>query len=264
MIRIHRNIDAPATLMQQGAQQTRVDCSDYESSPEEYTSRERSFPNKKYYSSQDVQNALREMSYSKCCYCESKVEGSGYFHVEHFRPKGAVRQGPGAPNEYPGYYWLVYFWGNLLLACPRCNTAKGALFPLENPDQRVRSHIGNLAEERALLVNPAEDNPRDHIRFDDDLPVHRSERGRHTIKGVGLRRVELREDRLEHLNGLRALANLLKNHEDNQLQNDQDVVDQARRLIKKAMAPDARFSSMVKDFVSAQGLLIDNVEHAGN
>ena len=260
MIQLHRNADVPDALREQGAQQTDRDCLAYEASPKEYISHAQSFPYREYYKSQGVKYALIEMSHNKCCYCESNPDGTGYGNVEHFRPKGAVKQQRGDSNEYPGYYWLAYSWENLLWACERCNKNKGTLFPLEDPGQRARSRNDDLAGERALFVNPAEENPRDHIRFDEDLPVCQTERGRCTMEGVDLRRAGLRENRLKRL---RYIETLIIIAESGSCQDDQSIQD-ALSEIEKATEPDAEFSSMVVDLIAQRGFRVGDVEQAGN
>ena len=170
MIRIDRTLPAPTRLVEDGTRQTELDCAAYDESPEEHKSGSKQFPNRTYYNYQDVKYVLMSIHNGKCCYCEAK-HGSGDLQVEHFRPKRSVRQTPEGRKEYPGYYWLRYCWDNLFLACPTCNRKKSDNFPLENPVGRARCHHDDLTKERELLVNPTEDNPRDHVRFFDDRPL---------------------------------------------------------------------------------------------
>jgi len=61
-----------------------------------------------------VREALMTFSHNKCCYCESKLnEESKYLTVDHYYPK----------SQYPD---KVILWDNLLPACNRCNSKKGA------------------------------------------------------------------------------------------------------------------------------------------
>ena len=255
MIRIHRTPTVPAKLRQKGSSQTEIDCVAYDAAPAEYIAHRESFPTKNYYKLKDVKDVLTKMHREKCCYCETKLYGAAHLHVEHFRPKAEVRQSRAGNREYPGYYWLAYCWENLLLACPICNMNKGTLFPLENPAQRARSHNDDLARERKLFVNPSEEDPREHIRFQGDLPVPQSDRGRCTIEGLCLRRPKLREERLECLKMITTLIDGLEIAEGWPLSpSDQAWQDNARRFIEKSMQPDAKFSSMVTDLVVQRGL----------
>ena len=265
MIRIHRTPTAPAKLRQTGSRQTEIDCAAYDAAPAGYIAHTESFPTKNYYKWKDVKNVLMKMHREKCCYCETKLYGAAHLHVEHFRPKAEVRQSRAGNREYPGYYWLAYCWENLLLACPICNMNKGTLFPLENPVQRVRSHSEDLARELNLFVNPSEEDPREHIRFQGDLPVPQSDRGRCTIEGLCLRRPELREGRLEWLNTITTLLDSLEIAVGSPPSpSGQAWQDDVRRLIEKSVQPDAKFSSMVMDLVEHRGVLVGNIEQAGN
>src|SRR4051812_22350680 len=66
----------------------------------------------------------------KCAYCEVIIEASHPTEVEHYRPKGAVKdeeeevvtiQTPNGAEDHPGYWWLAYEWNNLLPSCIDCN-----------------------------------------------------------------------------------------------------------------------------------------------
>lgn len=90
-------------------------------------------------------------------------------------------------RDLPGYYWLAYRWQNLLLSCHDCNcTYKRTLFPLADPIERARSHHDDLTREQPLFIDPAMQDPRDHIRFDDDLPTGITAQGVTTIEGIGI------------------------------------------------------------------------------
>ena len=84
----------------------------------------------------------------KCAYCERTISGY-YGDAEHFRPKGAVKNGQAIPEcqidhpidghilamQHPGYFWLAYDWRNLLPSCVYCNSGNGKneQFPTANP-----------------------------------------------------------------------------------------------------------------------------------
>lgn len=77
---------------------------------------------------------LLEMSYSKCCYCETKLtEESKYMTVDHYHHK----------EEYPHE---VVEWNNLLPACSRCNSNKGNHNTYKEP-----------------IINPVNQNPTDYF-----------------------------------------------------------------------------------------------------
>ena len=248
MIQINRINPAPTKLRELGSLQTALDCSAYEEAPEDYISHRKRFPDKRHFSRRDVKDVLMKMHHNKCCYCETKLHTSAYLHVEHFRPKAAVRQSRAENNEFPGYYWLAYCWENLLLACFDCNTThKGTLFPLEDPAERARSHNDDLRKERERLVDPSEEDPRDHIRFEGDLPVPQTERGRHTIEELGLRRPALTEERLHWFQIIERHIDMVKATSFPEIE---ALQHEAARFVELAMQPDAEFSSMVIDLVA--------------
>jgi len=255
MIRIVKPARVPKILLTKGAEQTREDCTAYDNSPADYDSGARKFDSdRKIYADKRVKNTLLRTQHNKCCYCESELSPTSYGVVEHYRPKGSVRQAPGHPAEFPGYYWLAYDWSNLLVSCEVCNTSyKGILFPLVDHETRARSHHDQLDLEQPLFINPAIDNPRDHIRFRGESPEQRSEVGRKTIKLLGLRSSRLEEarrQRLAELKRLRDFVALLKDSTDLKIQNQ---VKQTQDFLASAILPQAKYSSMAQDFLQSNG-----------
>lgn len=134
------------------------------------------------YNDKAVKNALKEV-FVKCAYCESSYGAVYDGDVEHFRPKGRIKE---KDPQTPGYYWLANNWDNLFLACQHCNQRRkhilfgedneegyGKLdqFPLEGGDQhRLKDHNDLLLdnEEGArLLINPCLDDPRLHLAYEE-------------------------------------------------------------------------------------------------
>lgn len=129
-------------------------------------------PHNDLYDHDDVVQALWDMQFRKCCYCEQYIADAGQGqHVEHFRPKSRAE-----------FAHLRNKWKNLLLACPMCNGQKREQFP-------VNSRGG------AILIDPSSTiDPERHIGFivddgkDDPtgMAIHRTQRGRTTIETIGL------------------------------------------------------------------------------
>lgn len=108
----------------------------------------------------------------KCCYCE-RIVTSSFNDVEHYRP-------------FSQYWWLAWTWENLLFACTPCNrSGKNDAFPLATGSTALQ--FGELppGRERPLMVDPAADDPRSHIRFlrvnSKWRPIGEDERGRETL-----------------------------------------------------------------------------------
>jgi len=254
MILIVKPSAAPPYFSRRGIKQTELDCESFDLCPDEYLSGKRRFPKFKnsIYNAKQVKEALLKAQYNKCCYCESKPLASRDLAIEHFRPKGEVRQTRNDKKEYPGYYWLAYEWDNLLLSCHGCNSDhKGILFPLANPRHRARSHHSDIHLEQPLFVHPAKQNPRDHIRFEDDAPIALTPLiGRTTIKEIGLRRDALREERLNKLQELDTFLKIVEcAKESPRSRKLQSLAGKARKFLEAAILPDAEYSSMAQDFI---------------
>lgn len=191
MIRIRKPAAGPVILQERGGSLTVVCCQAVENDAVPEFDRT-------VYGHTSVKQALVETQHGKCCYCESKVGPASYGDVEHFRPKGAVRQGDNDLELKPGYYWLAYTWSNLYLSCQRCNQSyKRTFFPLMDASRRVRSHLQatSLAQESPLLLDPAVDDPERSIGFRNEVPFAHDERGKTTIRYLGLANTQLCEDR---------------------------------------------------------------------
>ena len=246
MIRIQRPV-APTVLTTRGTARTHNDCQSYELNPSGYQNSTACFTiDPKIYGHKKVKAALTNMQRGKCCYCERKILASGYGDVEHFRPKRTVQQDARSPEVRPGYFWLAYEWSNLLLACAVCNTSgKQTFFPLENPAERARSHLDSLALERPMLVDPAREDPRLHIRYEGDAPYALTARGEATIDCLKLRRGDLLERRQTLLRLLTQLRRVVEERPDSSEAQD------ASALLENMAAESEEFSSMVRDFLDA-------------
>lgn len=105
----------------------------------------------------DVRGALYAAHWRTCAYCNKSLAEYSDSEVEHFRPKGSVKEDPG----HGGYWWLAYEFSNYLLSCRSCNGSrtKGSRFPLRSPGSaRVTFETRTqLPEEQRLLLDPAFD-----------------------------------------------------------------------------------------------------------
>lgn len=154
------------------------------------------------YNDLRIKALLIAEQHEKCCYCEQLPLSAGPGDVEHFRPKNGFKQAK-ADRQLgkPGYYWLAYSWENLFFSCDTCNRSyKRNFFPLQNPASgRAQSHHQNTATEQPLLLDPARDQPEQHIGFRGPVAVGLTSRGRTTIAGCGLNRIRLLAKRRTHL-----------------------------------------------------------------
>lgn len=210
------------------------------------------------YGHETVRARLNETHHGKCAFCEATIPRPyADAHVEHWRPKGSVRQARADAAVAPGYYWLAYDWDNLLLACLFCNRDnKSTIFPLEDPAARALNHNHDLAGEVPLLLKPDDgSDPRDHIEFVEELPKPRngSVRGETTIRVLGLDRLEhkQRDDLLAELQDTRDLV--IKYHDDPHPLA-QQLVAQSRAFYEEAPKPSSPFSAMADAFIQANPL----------
>lgn len=138
--------------------------------------------------------------YGRCAYCETPIADTQYVDIEHFRPKGGIKDENGnvvnlkdengidKGKPHLGYYWLAYNWQNLLPACEICNRRyKSTIFPVIGQHAQLPNEEVN---EKPLLINPIsdleEDNPENHLAVDTKTgimyPVNESHRGAMCIK----------------------------------------------------------------------------------
>ena len=131
---------------------------------------------------------LLSLFHDKCAYCESIITNTHPGDVEHYRPKGRLKDIDGKivkitvngkEFDHPGYWWLCYDWSNLLPSCIDCNrrrnhgeeltaAGKADIFPISG--KRAGSPLDPLNAEDALLLNPSEDDfdPDLHFEFKPD------------------------------------------------------------------------------------------------
>ena len=120
------------------------------------------------YGADDVRTQLCADQYDKCAYCECSTT-KPFNDVEHYRPKSK-------------YYWLGHDWNNLLYSCDLCNRSfKKTYFPLVSEANRVTTP-GDLSAEDPLIINPANEDPAHHIRYNRHLMVHQTPKGKKTIE----------------------------------------------------------------------------------
>ena len=210
MIRIRKPTNIPAVLSSRGVQKTKELCEQFSrygdlSGPDAG----KLYSDSSIYAHNKVKEILCRAQHNKCCYCETRIGPGDYPTIEHYRPKGSVRQSKASPILSPGYYWLAYDWSNLLICCRVCNTEKGVLFPLADESNRARSHLDSIEDEHPLLVHPAVEEPDIHFYFDESAIRPRTSRGAETIACLKLNRPNLEEDRREWLATLRRLMELL-------------------------------------------------------
>jgi hypothetical protein len=115
---------------------------------------------------------LEPLAGAKCWYCESPI---GRFDnpVDHFRPKGAVKE----RADHPGYWWLAFEWSNYRYACGWCNSfrrshrgptsgGKHDHFPIKDEATRASKETDAIADEFPLLLDPIRPGDAEHLWLD--------------------------------------------------------------------------------------------------
>lgn len=157
----------------------------------------------------EIRSVMSEVSEGTCHACEQPVQASGG-ELEFFRPRqmaGNARKDRGSPDHY---WWLSYDWENLQLLCPMCNRCKASLFPIAGERAPIGAHYEQLLDEQPLLLNPFDDDPKDHIATGEDgFLIALTERGQVTIEVYQLNRADLHEQRRTLFKRLRALVGQL-------------------------------------------------------
>jgi hypothetical protein len=163
-----------------------------------------------YAGQKDYYSTLDGLFRGKCAYCETNIYQTSSGDIEHFRPKGKVKDYGsgrtvtavinGSEVEHPGYYWLAYDPQNLLYSCELCNRpnkrrsggrtiGKHDYFPLENGFRATQP--GEEVNELPSLINPLSQNPEDypenHFEMDKSgVLASKTTRGRICIDLLGL------------------------------------------------------------------------------
>jgi uncharacterized protein (TIGR02646 family) len=220
------------------------------------------------YSRDDVKEALERLFGLKCAYCEFDYSPGMPADVEHYRPKGGVVDEAGS-LIFPGYWWLASTWSNLLPSCADCNRSrwhkvgsdtykfgKQNLFPLPAGTVPARTP-DELAAERPLLINPAEEDPARYLRYvykrsvlgrmesvvEPLLDAHGQvdERGDKSEKTYGLNRPLLVRSRIKKIEGLKLALDAVEkdlrwaDREPDPVRKEEHLVD-ARAALRRTIA----------------------------
>ncbi|MBF2049614.1 MAG: hypothetical protein IGS54_19990 [Elainella sp. C42_A2020_010] len=249
VIRIRKSDAVPDKLAQDGKHKRRSHSVAYSRDPEAYQSGKKTFSfASSIYAHESVKQALIAAQRQKCCFCERLIGTDG--DVEHFRPKQAYKQALGEPLQRPGYYWLAYEWDNLYLSCPSCNQRhKQNLFPLQNPAERATDHKQPIEREQPLFIDPGKEDPEAFIGFRGEIAfaIDGSQKGQATIDSLKLNQRSLPGARLQRLQLLRELDNVIKLAADRPDDDKfQEQAKKAKDLLERAIQDDAEFSAAAR------------------
>ena len=219
------------------------------------------------YGHDDARAAMEALTDGKCSYCEVKLTRFSW-DVEHYRPKGRVRE----REDHPGYYWLTYEWSNLLPSCTFCNQRRrerptfidptpgetgGKLdqFPIADEANRAMEPEDDLTREEPLLIDPSRENPSDHLGYDPTGRVFAlagSEKGETTIRvfRLNLRRlIDERRNTLQIVREVMTFSQLAKER------GEDEAAAQFLAIAESLAASEMPFAGMVRFFVTNPDLL---------
>ena len=165
--------------------------------------------------------ALKDSSYDKCMYCESKISHIDYGDVEHIKPK----------SKYPA---LEFEWENLGYSCTKCN----------------RKYKNDNYDEQAPYINPYNEEPENFIMSNGAIlfPFQGNERGEITIVRLGLNRPELVEQRYNRIQEIdKAIKACFRTSNEILKQNALDE-------LKKEAYRDKEYSLVIKTLLKQHGI----------
>lgn len=105
-----------------------------------------------------IRNWLLSQFNNKCWYSEAQ-ESVSSIHVDHYRPKGRVKQKLCAEPE-EGYWWLAFDWNNYRICGQLLNVKKGDLFPICEGVRCTPANPVSLELEAPTLIDPRKDETR--------------------------------------------------------------------------------------------------------
>lgn len=242
---------APLDLAAAGEKHARELCAAYKGDPQSYKNgackmRIRS----SIYATAKAE--LEKCHYGKCCYCETRIDDHKPYadsHIEHWRPQYSWRQAIGEKRMRPGYYWLAYDWDNLFLSCSECNRQKNDVFPLANPKSRATDHEMLIEDETPAILKPdGTEDPRAHIRFENEKPVSDTCLGKKTIEVLKLDS-EAHAPRKRHFEELEKARRLAISFASSTVAKLREDAEDARQFVVDAVNADRPYSSMAADFL---------------
>jgi len=105
-----------------------------------------------------IRNWLLGQFNNKCWYSEAQDSVSS-IHVDHYRPKGRVKQDLGSTTD-EGYWWLAFDWKNYRICGQLLNVKKGDLFPTIEGARCTADDLVSLQLEAPALIDPLTDQTR--------------------------------------------------------------------------------------------------------
>jgi len=176
---------------------------------------------KNKYKHHQIKGKIMVETHNKCAYCESRIPHVSFGDIEHISPKSY------RPD-------LIFEWSNLTYSCEQCNrTRKRDYYNPEDP-----------------LINPYEDDPRDHLTAHGPFISHRigDRKGELTQKILELNRTDLLAKRLEKIQTIEMLVDKWASEDNPEYKK---ILEQ--ELWKEA-GDDAEYAFIVREYLFRQGI----------
>ena len=118
-----------------------------------------------------LKDHYKKLSNGKCWYSEAKETVSPY-HMDHFRPKNAIKLATRkckvkSHNSKEPYWWLAFDWENYRLSGHLPNTNKNAYFPLRINTPIATCKVECINEVIGLL-DPTDEDDTKCLGFDEN------------------------------------------------------------------------------------------------
>ncbi|GJG94333.1 AAA family ATPase [Cupriavidus pauculus] len=199
MIKIHRSAVQPPMSLAKEAIEVRLQAAEAFFAITEIQRGQKRFNFNLQFAQPELQEQVHALFFDKCAYCESYIPAKGKPtpYLDRFRPTSGAIGANGAVSP-DAYWWLAYEWENMYSCCVHCNRAKGSRFPVRGKRASPGTKGDALKNEKALLVDPCNDEPDDHLFFHTDgLVSGKTYKGRTTVEVFALNRDELVKRRAE-------------------------------------------------------------------
>ncbi len=173
------------------------------------------------YRHHTVRAAIVGEAKGKCVYCESSLTHAQPGDIEHFRPKSLIPE-------------LAFTWTNLLLACRKCNHAKGEYDNTAKP-----------------LVNPFFEDPDDFLRAFGCIVEGRDPQGRGMVteRACQLNRPDLLLWRSKAIQAIKPLVDLWKREQDPALE------DAWKSQLIELAGDEAEYTMVVRAYLAHHGVM---------
>jgi hypothetical protein len=99
-----------------------------------------------------IRNWLLAQFSDKCWYTEAK-ETISPIHVDHYRPKGRVRE-KNQDEGTEGYWWLAFNWQNYRISGWLINSKKSDIFPILHGSRALPGDKASLSLECPVIIDP--------------------------------------------------------------------------------------------------------------